>query len=64
MVKQKYLEEKKSDLNLYRLFFSFANLRWSTNSSSETENSYLLNSEGKISIHFARMTQYPDGSVA
>lgn len=42
-----YLEEKKSDLNLYRLFFSFANLRWSGGSSSETEDGYLLNSEGR-----------------
>ena len=27
-------------------------------------DSWVLNSEGKISFHFAGMTQYPAGSVA
>lgn len=27
-------------------------------------DSWVLNSDGKISIHFAGMTQYPDGTVA
>jgi len=27
-------------------------------------DSWVLNNEGKIAIHFAGMTQYPDGSVA
>lgn len=27
-------------------------------------DSWVLNEEGKITIHFAGMTQYPDGSVA
>ncbi len=27
-------------------------------------DSWVLNEEGKIAIHFAGMTQYPDGSVA
>jgi ketosteroid isomerase-like protein len=27
-------------------------------------DSWVLNKEGKIAIHFAGMTQYPDGSVA